>query len=586
LILFFRTEKTDQNIQQLVNKVSTFMLYYLITNIMKKIIILLVLLSGHFAFGQDYLIQEYTTGGSDAIYGKRNMAVANNGNIYATGLYNGTFKIQDSVVTGGGIYLAKFTNDLSLIWLKKVAEIMGSDAGGSLAAPNLMIALDDIDNVVIGYSAWGGSYLSYDDSIVIQTSNVELIKLDSSGVRLWRKPVTGSLKLGEKGVAVDGENKILITGKNSSNDVFIAKYDEQGNEIWYNSAGASGSTNVGTVVATDHQNNVYTSGVFYPTVTADTAYFGSHQIVFPIPCYQITYLAKYASDGTFQWVRYLYSSEHTEYTAYGSNTITSIECFENGNIALVGYFTNQLLKFSDGFSPLEKNGGTVGFRASFLASFNPNGDRLWAKTLHNTTSGGSHGVDLSIDSESSIYLLNEYWGTLVNDKGDSCQVNGGTSNDILLERYDEDGVLISSLSMGGSTNDIPYDLVTSGNSVYTYSANARDFPIGSDSILLAHTGINMVILKLTENPTLGIHVMSEEHGIELFPNPTAGNFSVRTPSVSGEISIYNISGKLVYKTKVQNTNQINVDLENVPNGIYFLNFKSDKFNITKKVVKN
>lgn len=223
---------------------------------MRKLIILMFLVCSHLAFGQDYLLQEYTTGGSDAIYGKRNMAVDNNGNIYATGLYNDTFKIQDSLVIGGGIYLAKFTNDLSLIWIKKVAKIMGSDAGGSLSAPNVMLAIDSVDNVVIGYSAWGGSYLSYDDSIVIQTSTVELIKLDSSGVRLWRKPVTGSLKLGEKGVAVDGQNNILISGKNSNNDVFISKYDQTGNEIWYRTAGVSGSTkkDVGTVVTTDQEN--------------------------------------------------------------------------------------------------------------------------------------------------------------------------------------------------------------------------------------------------------------------------------------------------------------------------------------------
>lgn len=79
--------------------------------------------------------------------------------------------------------------------------------------------------------------------------------MDSSGVRLWRKPVIGSLKLGEKGVAVAEQNNILITGKNSSNDVFIAKYDPSGNEIWYRTAGVSGSTkkDVGTVVTTDQE---------------------------------------------------------------------------------------------------------------------------------------------------------------------------------------------------------------------------------------------------------------------------------------------------------------------------------------------
>src|SRR5690554_2422993 len=109
---------------------------------MKNFIIFLITCSTTLVFGQDYLLQDYISGGNDAIYGKRNMAADNNGNIYATGVYNDSFNIQNSVVTDDGIYLAKFTNDLSLISLKKVAKIMGGDAGGGLTGLRLMIALD------------------------------------------------------------------------------------------------------------------------------------------------------------------------------------------------------------------------------------------------------------------------------------------------------------------------------------------------------------------------------------------------------------------------------------------------------------
>ncbi len=294
---------------------------------MKKLIIISILFSATFCFAQDYLLHEYTIGGSDAIYGKRNMVADNNGNIYTAGLYNNTFEIQNSVITGGGIYLAKFDNNLSLIWLKKVAEIMGADAGGSLSGLKLMISLDSGDNVLIGYSAWEGSFLMYDDTIVIQTNNVELIKLDSSGTRLWRTSVAGTNRLGDKGLAVDEQNNILITGKNENDDVFITKYDENGNEMWYNTGGVSGSgkTDVGTVVTADNNNNIYAAGILHSNGSADTAYFGSYQIILPIPCFSVSYLAKYTSSGTCEWVRYVYSSNPTIYNAYGSSTITAIE---------------------------------------------------------------------------------------------------------------------------------------------------------------------------------------------------------------------------------------------------------------------
>ncbi len=555
---------------------------------MKQHVIILLSLIGSFCFGQDYLLHEYTTGGSDAIYGKRNVVVDNNGNIYATGLYNNTFEIQDSVVTGGGIYLAKFDNDLSLIWLKKVAEIMGADAGGSLSGLKLMISIDNDNNVVIGYSAWGGSFLTYDDTIVIQTNNVELIKLDSAGTRLWRTSIAGSQRLGDKGVAVAGQNNILVTGKDLNDDAFITKYDEFGNEIWYNTAGVSGSgkTDVGTVVTADNDNNIYTAGMLYSIGSADTAYFGSYQIIFPISCFSLSYLAKYTSGGTLEWVRYVYSSNPTIHNAYGSSTITTIECFENDNILVGGYFTNQLLEFSDGTTSLTKQ-GNIGFRSSFLASFDTSGNRLWAKTLHNTTDGSIHIVDLSIDNTSSVYLLNEYWGTIVNEQGNTTT---GGSTDLLLERYDETGNLISSMGMGGNSNDFGYDIVTYDNSVFTYSTTGSQggtpFYIGADSLEFSEGySNNMVLLKLIENPALGVPENKPERTIDIFPNPNNGVFTILVPKENTELSIYDTSGKIIYKTTVQNAELFNMDIQNVINGIYFLNIKSKQFNITKKVIK-
>lgn len=554
---------------------------------MKQHLIILFTLIGNLCFGQDYLLHEYTTGGSDAIYGKRNMVADNNGNIYAAGLYNNTFEIQDSVVTEGGIYLAKFDNELSLIWLKKVAEIMGTDAGGSLSGLKLMISIDNGDNVVIGYSAWGGSFLTYDDTIVIQTNNVELIKLDSAGTRLWRTSITGSQRLGDKGVTVDGQNNILVTGKDLNDDVFITKYDEYSNEIWYNTAGVSGSgkTDVGTVVTADNDNNIYTAGILYSNGSADTAYFGSYQIIFPISCFSVNYLAKYTSDGTLGWVRYVYSSNPTIHNAYGSSTITTIECFENDNIVVGGYFTNQLLEFSDGTSSLTKQ-GNIGFRSSFLARFGTSGNGLWAKTLHNTTDGSTHIVDLSIDNTSSVYLLNEYWGTIVNEQGNTTT---GGSTDLLLERYDETGNLISSMSIGGNSNDFGYDIVTYGNAVFTYSTTGNQsgtpFYIGTDSLEFSGGySNNMVLLKLMENPALEVPENKPKHTIDIFPNPNNGVFTVLVPKENIELCIYNASGKIVYKGAIQNTEQFNVDLQNFLSGIYLLEIKSKQFNVTKKIV--
>lgn len=555
---------------------------------MKKLLLILIVFSKSVCFGQDYLLQKYTTGGNDEIYAQRNMVVDNNGNIYAAGTYRGNFEIQDSVLTNAGIYLAKFDNDLTLLWLKRVVRIVNPPT--SYAGLKMMIDIDSNGNSVIAYSSgWGGgNNLEYDDSIYItslSTSNVELIKLDSSGTRLWRKSVAGSNKLGDKGLVVDGQNNILITGKNGNDDVFITKYDENGNEIWYNTAGVTGSgkSNEGTAVTTDSDNNIYAAGKLYHYASADTAYFGSYQIVFPVPCFSPTYLAKYSPDGILQWVRYMYSSSGTINNEYGSSTITALECLEDGTIAVGGFFTNAELKFSNGILPINKN-GNVGFRSSFLTRFDTDGNRLWAKTLHNTTNAGTNIVDLSIDNISSIYLLNEYWGTVVNELGDTILANSVSSYDMLLERFNTDGNLMSYTKIGCNYDDFAYDIVTYDNSVFTYSTDATHFSIGTDSVFLNYPIMSMVILKLTENPALRVQYHQPEHTIELFPNPNKGVFTVLTPKENSEVYIYNISGKLVYGTTIQNTKQFNVDIQNFPSGIYFFNLKSNDEVVFKRVV--
>jgi len=245
-----------------------------------------------------------------------------------------------------------------------------------------------------------------------------------------------------------------------------------------------------------------------------------------------------------------------------------------------------LLEFSDGISSLAKQ-GNIGFRSSFLACFGASGNYLWAKTLHNTTDGSIHIVDLSIDTESSVYLLNEYWGTIVNQQGNAVT---GRSTDLLLERYDENGNLIASMGIGGSSNDFGYDIVAHGNSVFTYSTAGNQggsFYIGTDSLGFSDGYLNnMILLKLVENPALVILENKLEHTVDIFPNPNNGVFTVSMPKENIELCISSASGKIVYKTAIQNTELFNVDMQNFLNGIYILNVKSNKFNIVKKVVKN
>jgi hypothetical protein len=81
----------------------------------------------------------------------------------------------------------------------------------------------------------------------------------------------------------------------------------------------------------------------------------------------------------------------------------------------------------------------------------------------------------------------------------------------------------------------------------------------------------------------------EENAIAVFPNPTKGMFTVSTGNASIDlVEIYDISGKKIKpsNTLIYGTSQIEIDLNDVATGMYFVKIKSDTNVITKRIIKN
>ena len=92
----------------------------------------------------------------------------------------------------------------------------------------------------------------------------------------------------------------LMDGASYSTDIFIAKYDLSGNCIWANSAGSS-KTDYGYGLALDPSENIFISGNFQSTAT-----FGSINVTTGAGAGSTnsnSFLAKYNSSGTCQWVK-------------------------------------------------------------------------------------------------------------------------------------------------------------------------------------------------------------------------------------------------------------------------------------------
>jgi hypothetical protein len=71
---------------------------------------------------------------------------------------------------------------------------------------------------------------------------------------------------------------------------------------------------------------------------------------------------------------------------------------------------------------------------------------------------------------------------------------------------------------------------------------------------------------------------------DYYPNPTQNNITVNANSIINSIELYDVQGRLLI-AKTTNEDQINVDISNYSNGIYFLKVNSANGEKTKKIVK-
>ena len=84
-------------------------------------------------------------------------------------------------------------------------------------------------------------------------------------------------------------------------------------------------------------------------------------------------------------------------------------------------------------------------------------------------------------------------------------------------------------------------------------------------------------------------ILGEEKGMEIFPNPTNGQFTIINPGKGTNqqsIEIYNTMGKRIYKSTVTQNTSYEIDLSDHPKGIYFVTIIDDTKNLTtKKIIK-
>jgi hypothetical protein len=172
-------------------------------------------------------------------------------------------------------------------------------------------------------------------------------------------------------------------------DIFIVKYDPNGQPLWAKSAGGHREER-GEDIVVDPNGNVYVAGYF----RSDVLSFGSVTLERNFRRENI-FIVKYDPKGQLLWAK----SAAGEWSGNSGTNIIAVD--PSGNVYVTGYFESSTLSFD---SITLKNEGEE--RDLFVVKYNPNGQVLWAKSI-----GGKDyesGIGIAVDARGNAYVMGHF----------------------------------------------------------------------------------------------------------------------------------------------------------------------------------
>lgn len=340
--------------------------------------------------------------------------------------------------------------------------------GGTSTDKSYSIATDISSNVLItGFFVNTADFDPGPDNATLTSagnSDIFIAKYDSNGTYIWAISIGSSGTDQGYSIATDVSGNVLITGYfqdtvdfdpdpfgNSyinaagGDDIFIAKYDANGNYRWAIGAGSS-KDDYGNSITTDDLGSVLITGEFKDTInfnpnmgTPDLISEGNLDI----------FLAKYDSSGNHLWSKSI-GSTVDDY----SNDITTDS---DNNVLISGSFRTNL-DFDPGIntSTLTPSGSFD----IFFAKYDSAGDYLWAKNIGGTSMDVGYGI--AVDNVlGGILVTGYFFGTSDFDPGPgSADLSSEGMEDIFFAKYDSNGNFLWANSLGSASNDFGHSIIS------------------------------------------------------------------------------------------------------------------------------
>jgi hypothetical protein len=548
----------------------------------------------------------------------------NNGNVFVTGFFcSASLTIGSFTLNGYGgafsIFLAKYDSNGNVLWART--------ADGTVSCDNYSygVATDNNGNCFITGN-FSSVTLTFGSTVLTNSGtpgsifNLFIAKYDAAGNILWAKKAGGADYAKSFAICTDLNGNAFITGSyrsssinfdgvtlinSGSYDSYLTKYSPNGTVLW-----AKGTTctrdDEGKSISCDPAGNIYQTGYF----SSPTIVFGSTTLTntYPLTFYDNMYLVKYQNDGTVLWSRNAGGSN----TSGGSSEYGYAVSAYNNGVFVTGEFRTPSLTFgSFVLTPVSNTNSPM-----FITHYNASGDVVYATFLE---SGGTIRNSVKLDNTSNVYVTSSFTFSAVPFSIGSQTLPVSGINTTFLAKLGNTFTLpvnitrfqVSALNdqanliwdTESEINISSYEVQRSTNTqggfqtIGSIRANGRS----SNSYQFEDKGLSkgmtyyyrLVIVETDGSKSYSAVRKIRINGVDLadirFNNPTDGMLNLQFQNITGKIGIkiINEAGQIVYKMNKENVNAGNllINIQHIPDGIYWLQADHSGETLVKKLVK-
>lgn len=360
----------------------------------------------------------YTAGGPGFQELALDAAVDDSGNVYMVGQYEAGAAFGSTFPPNMGsfdLFLAKFDIDGNLIWLETLNSST-TDKGYSLRiGPSGYI-------YVVGYS----KVIFPAKTNRLHARDALLAKYGPDGTLMWGRPIDGDNFNETHDLEIDSAGNIYITGRfntdsyfpgdtlwgNGNTDLFLAKYNPQGDLLWVNGYGGP-RNDESWGVSVDGAANVYIGGFFQDSCLFDTTW------VYGVGG-KDAFVAKHDSSGNLLWVR--------TFAGAGDDEVLSIKSTPEGHVYFGGNFQDSLFFGTDTVT-------AISFFDIFFARMDSSGTVNWAEMAGGSSFDGLE--DIQIGPDEDVYMCGFFFANLTFE--DTITLTGAGGYDAWMARIDSSG---------------------------------------------------------------------------------------------------------------------------------------------------